>query len=44
MGNAISIAGSILVPLGVGTAIGISMRDDVKEWYPTIKKPSWVSA
>ncbi|KAL4534980.1 hypothetical protein Ndes2526B_g05897 [Nannochloris sp. 'desiccata'] len=41
MGNSLSLIASIGVPLITGTAIGISMRDDVKSWYPTIKKPSW---
>ena len=34
-------AASIAVPLVGGALIGIGMRNDVKTWYPTIKKPSW---
>lgn len=41
MGNALSLGTSIAIPLLGGTSIGISMRDDVKTWFPTIKKPSW---
>ena len=41
MGNNISLIASIALPLIGGTAIGIGLRDDVKTWYPTIKKPSW---
>ena len=41
MGNALSLAASIVTPLGVGTVIGVSMRDAVKAWYPTIRKPAW---
>ncbi len=41
MGNALSLGTSIAIPLLGGTGIGLSMRDDVKTWFPTIKKPSW---
>ena len=41
MGNTLSLVASMVTPLGIGTAIGISMRDDVKSWYPTIRKPAW---
>jgi len=41
MGNALSLVASMVTPLGIGTAIGISMRDNVKSWYPTIRKPAW---
>jgi benzodiazapine receptor len=41
MGNNLSLAISIAVPLGIGMVIGVGMRDEVREWYPTIKKPIW---
>lgn len=41
MGNVISVVPFIAGPLLTGVGIGLSMRDEVKEWYPTIKKPSW---
>lgn len=41
MGNALSITAAIAVPLLGGTVIGIGMRNDVKGWYQTIKKPTW---
>ncbi len=41
MGNTVSLVASVVTPLGIGTAIGISMRDDVRSWYPTIRKPAW---
>ena len=32
---------SIVTPLGVGMVIGIGLRDSVKQWYPSIRKPVW---
>ncbi|PSC76292.1 translocator -like [Micractinium conductrix] len=41
MGNALSLAASVAVPLFGGMAIGISIGPEIKKWYPTLKKPSW---
>jgi benzodiazapine receptor len=41
MGNTLSLAVSVGVPLLGGMAIGIGLRNEVKTWYPTLKKPSW---
>lgn len=41
MGNALSLGAAIAIPLLGGTAIGISMRNEITTWYPSIKKPSW---
>lgn len=41
MGNALSVIAAIGIPLSGGMVIGISMRDEIKTWYPTLKKPSW---
>ena len=41
MGQALSLVASMVTPLGVGTAIGLGMHDEVKTWYPTIRKPAW---
>lgn len=41
MGNSLSLAFSIAIPLGAGMVIGIGQRQEVAEWFPTIKKPSW---
>ena len=41
MGNTLSLAASIAIPLGVGMVIGVGMRDEVATWYPSVVKPSW---
>lgn len=41
MGNALSLAVSVGVPLVGGMAIGMSIAPDIKKWFPKLKKPSW---
>ncbi|KAL4458998.1 hypothetical protein ABPG75_013863 [Micractinium tetrahymenae] len=41
MGNALSLAASVGVPLLGGMAIGFSIAPEIKSWYPKLKKPSW---
>ncbi|KAJ3013405.1 hypothetical protein HKX48_005764 [Thoreauomyces humboldtii] len=32
---------AIGVPLGLGMSVGLITRTSVKDWYPTLKRPSW---
>jgi benzodiazapine receptor len=41
MGHVLSVVAAIGVPLAVGVGIGLTVQDDVKGWYKTLKKPSW---
>lgn len=41
MGQFLSVAIAIGVPVGIGTCIGLSLKDDVRGWYKTLRKPSW---
>lgn len=41
MGNFLSVAFAVGVPVAAGVGIGLSIKDDVKGWYKTLKRPSW---
>lgn len=41
MGQFLSVAIAIGVPLAAGLGVGLSIKDDVRGWYKTLRKPSW---
>ncbi|GAB4823348.1 hypothetical protein N2152v2_010394 [Parachlorella kessleri] len=41
MGNAISLALAVGVPVLGGGAIGLSIRPDIDGWYKKVRKPKW---
>jgi benzodiazapine receptor len=41
MGQFLSVAIAIGVPVAAGVGIGLTLKDDVKGWYKTLRKPSW---
>ncbi|CAL8463207.1 g2741 [Coccomyxa elongata] len=41
MGAVLSVVVAVAVPLGAGFGIGLAIKDDVKGWYKTLKKPDW---
>lgn len=41
MGQFLSVAVAIGVPLAAGLGIGLTIQEDVKGWYKTLKKPNW---
>lgn len=41
MGQALSVAAAIALPLGAGIGMSVGMQKQVKGWYKHLKKPSW---
>jgi benzodiazapine receptor len=41
MGQFLSVAIAIGLPVAAGVGVGLSLKDDVKGWYKTLRKPSW---
>lgn len=41
MGQALSVAAAVALPVTAGFAIGIAIKDEITGWYKDVKKPSW---